>query len=110
MDQRALDALKGSIAKWKGIVAGTDADYGVKNCPLCAQYWNNDCEGCPIKNHTGYGECEDTPYQEWCDHLWHSGLKANTPEKLRDAQRMLDFLMSLLPAEDEFEEFVVEAQ
>lgn len=97
MDENTRRALEGSIAKWEGIVAGTEGDYGVKNCPLCAEFWSNDCTGCPVAIHTGYSECDKTPYEEWSDNTWHSGVKADTPYRQRIAQQMLDFLKSLLP-------------
>lgn len=100
MDQRALDALKGSIAKWEAIVAGTGADEGIRNCPLCTQYWHNGCVGCPVSELTGYESCDKTPYEAWSDDEdWFSGIKADTPERVGRAKMMLNFLKGLLPEE-----------
>lgn len=68
MDEQTLDALKGSIAKWEAIVAGTGEDLGAENCPLCALFLrnskdrSNDCKRCPVKIKTGLRYCKNTPY------------------------------------------------
>jgi len=38
MDEKTLAALRGSISKWEGIVAGTMQDSGASNCPLCKKF------------------------------------------------------------------------
>ena len=101
MDHRTLTALKGSIKKWEGIVAGTEGDEGIKNCPLCQEFWNDGCVGCPVYEHTGQMSCDGTPYDDWTHHRWESGMKAETPEDKLQAQKMLDFLKSLLPDNSE---------
>ena len=55
MDTKTLTALKGSIAKWEAIVAGTGEDRGTENCPLCAAFYHHPkhCEGCPVERSTG---------------------------------------------------------
>jgi hypothetical protein len=95
MDAATLEALKGSIAKWEGIVAGTTRDDGADNCPLCALFNTDDydrienaCEGCPVQKSAGIGFCMQTPYYAY-RHL-------KTTEA---AQAELDFLRSLLPAD-----------
>lgn len=106
MDSKTLDALKGSIRKWEAIVTGTGEDKGWKNCPLCVLFNNPNedheyaCGGCPVVEAVGNAECEDTPYYEWVDTFTVLELKvANTPERQALAQKELDFLRSLLPAE-----------
>lgn len=106
MNDETLTALKGSIAKWEAIVAGTGEDNGWKNCPLCVMFNNpNDvdrdyvCGVCPVVAAVGATECEETPYYEWVDTFGMLEIKAaNTPERQKLAQQELDFLRSLLPA------------
>lgn len=75
MDERTLTALKGSIAKWEGIVAGTVENRGFHNCPLCARFHPEAtnrsyrgphvCEGCPVKDKTGKSLCRGSPYYKF---------------------------------------------
>ena len=88
MDKRTLTVLKGSIKKWEGIVAGTIEDKGIENCPLCKEFYDDDCEGCPVADRTGQIHCLGSPYEEYC-------LGSNS--KQQSAQAELDFLRSLLP-------------
>lgn len=88
MDADTLEALRGSIAKWEGIVAGTVRDMGMSNCPLCQKFAyprGNECRGCPVAERTGRSDCRGTPYYE------------HDEEKPETAQAELDFLKSLLP-------------
>jgi hypothetical protein len=94
MDERTLTALKGSIAKWEAIVDGTGEDKGPENCPLCGLFNNqvnpwNFCVGCPVRAATGVKLCENTPYVAYDD----DPTTAN-------AQAELNFLKSLLPADE----------
>lgn len=103
MDARTLKALKGSIKKWEGIVAGTDVDDGDKNCPLCAEFLDQPfkefCEGCPVSAATGLDDCIGTPYQDW--HQAHDygrrPLMARDDETVMCAVLELEFLKGLLP-------------
>jgi hypothetical protein len=100
MDAETLEALNGSIRKWEAIVAGTGADSGPDNCPLCLRFhvdYRTDggtgCSGCPVAE-AGYRHCAGSPYDDYCD----------TPRALPDAvqaaaEKELAFLQSLLPAE-----------
>lgn len=64
MDAETLKALKGSIKKWRGIVAGTEIDHGSDNCPLCQLFVERteSCRGCPVQERTGRNYCHRTPY------------------------------------------------
>lgn len=98
MDAGTLEALRGSIAKWEGIVAGTRPDLGVLNCPLCRKFSVPECDGCPVKNATGQVGCHDTPYDYWAVGMDSANSRfAPTPELKVLAQAELDFLKSLLP-------------
>jgi len=102
MEKRTLTALKGSIAKWKAIVAGTGEDRGNDNCPLCLEFWlkKRSCAQCPVAIATGKWGCEDSPYEDW-DEAWSDDIDAariaTTSDLIELAQAELDFLKSLLP-------------
>lgn len=107
MDAKTLEALKGSIAKWEAIVAGASGSQGSDNCPLCAEFYKNDCAGCPVADQAGEIHCRRTPHYEWTnvDRVLENGWGGydfdNSPaDALRLAQAELDFLRSLLPAEE----------
>lgn len=93
MDAKTLKALNGSIEKWQNIVAKTDRDLGVKNCPLCQLFYvgrsqKDECNGCPVAESTGKTGCEGSPYMQHCI----------TPT-IQCAKAELKFLKSLLPKE-----------
>lgn len=110
MDAGTLEALRGSIAKWQGIVAGTLPDMGVANCPLCQRFTvpNDSCRGCPVMQKVGISDCAKTPYTNWSlvcpwpesfDGSESNERWAETDAHRRAAQAELDFLISLLPTE-----------
>jgi hypothetical protein len=116
MDERTLTALKGSVAKWEAIVAGTGSDERASNCPLCAEFYDahsvgddgeegDGCHGCPVSAKTGATDCNASPWEQWALVQYDLGRmevgtrKADTPELVKLAQAELDFLRSLLPAE-----------
>ena len=83
MDEKILEALKGSISKWEGIVADTVKDERSGNCPLCQLFT---CYECPVMLRSGHVGCINTPYTKYL----HDPSTEN-------AQAELDFLKSLLP-------------
>jgi hypothetical protein len=115
MDAETLEALRGSIAKWEGIVAGTLPDMGIENCSLCQRFAHENCHGCPVMLRTGKSDCVSTPYMQWhtvcpwseadigdgepVNERW-----AKTDAHRRAAQAELDFLKSLLPPEHRTDE------
>ena len=106
MDERTLTALQGSIAKWEAIVAGTGADHGDSNCPLCQIFFYSDfnkpmCGGCPVMARTRRAGCGNSPYQDWVEYQEGrgSGFRVFDETSLALAQAELDFLRSLLPKE-----------
>lgn len=113
MDAKTLEALNGSIEKWRKIVDGTGVDLAANNCPLCslfnsstAQGLKQDlelaCLGCPVFDNTGRRFCMGTPYIEWVK-MVHStmsrGRQVRNEQDRAIAQREVDFLKSLLPQE-----------
>jgi hypothetical protein len=107
MDAKTLEALKGSIAKWEAIVAGTGVDQGCDNCPLCLAFPGGDCtnpEGgkCPVAVSTGKNDCYGTPFYDFCkaaewDEFLDGSVVGNSEAAHAAAQAELDFLKSLLP-------------
>lgn len=97
-----LQALKGSIRKWKLIVDGKGVDNGGDNCPLCQKYREFYCEKCPVMKATEETSCDGSPYENW---MWFS-VRARKPGLLpkvvdvntrNAAKAELAFLKSLLP-------------
>lgn len=113
MDDKTLEALKGSIAKWEAIVAETNVDEGTSNCPLCQIFMKDerDCKGCPVVEKVKLTGCSGTPYVQWSHGQVNFYQKKygtldtgfGHPYKIVDeftrvaAQEELDFLRSLLP-------------
>ena len=105
MDERTLAALHASIKKWEGIVAGTTVDYGSDNSPLCKLFDNdhllasNHCNGCPVYGKSGRKFCFNTPHDDWVLASRHEADRrtADTPEAVKAAEAMRDYLISLLP-------------
>lgn len=108
MDAETLVALRGSIAKWEGIVKGTEVDRGVNNCPLCQKFTvpTDSCDGCPVNDATNDMGCCLSPYDEWHRvNPWTDETPdrraATTDEHRAAAQAEVDFLKSLLPSDPE---------
>ncbi len=101
MKKETLEALKGSIRKWEGIVAGTATDRGALNCPLCALFWRWECKDCPVASVTGEIWCRGTPYRAWEERMRREAGKrewtAFDEESRRLAEGELRFLKGLLP-------------
>jgi hypothetical protein len=99
MNKKTIEALNGSISKWKKVVDGTGKEDGAKNCPLCNMFLREFmCDGCPVKEFTGKVGCNNTPYTEWVSVVPDRTPK--TPEHYRIAQKEVDFLKSLLPKKE----------
>jgi hypothetical protein len=100
MTPKAQRALAGSIKKWEGILCGEIQDLAEKNCPLCAQFIDNDCKGCPVFAKTKKINCAATPHRtQWLPALrkapYQGGNYAETMAQKRGALAMLRFLESL---------------
>jgi len=93
------EAILGSIAKWRRIVAGETKDRGTIDCPLCEMYDAN-CSECPIGIRTGKEDCRGTPYEQWREHqevktCECSRLMASCPVCKSVAEAMLRWLEGL---------------
>ena len=56
-------------------------DGGVKTCGLCHLFYYHECEECPIMQHTGKVECQDTPYGNY-----HYGLGFALMDAIKEKQ------------------------
>lgn len=124
MEKRNLEALRGSIDKWKqNTIANSpdDVKLGWKDCPLCVIYNNYDnqksqtmdwyetrCIGCPVHAKTGAKGCRNTPYHDvedvhtaWQDVHGLAGEAAARENFRSAALDELLFLESLLPGNKE---------
>ncbi len=111
----ALNALVLSIDKWEAIVKGMGIDNGIKNCVLCATFYESDetdddgntidCVGCPVSIEVDDEHCDGTPWEKWANHHM---VKHDTPkipfQTVKGctmctilAAKELEFLQSLLP-------------
>lgn len=101
-NEETIEAIGESIAKWEGVVKGTIADEGGKNCPLCILCVEG-CDDCPIYVYAGYqGECIGTPYHDFVSLAEVEGPScfdkkwAKTAKAKEAANKMLEFLRMLL--------------
>lgn len=115
MDKRTREALEASIKHWQENVAAEEylrASLRAEDCALCIKFNSHatdensegektDCIGCPVMERTGIRYCEGSPYGRASRALANWRLHAENREAFRAAaQRELDFLISLRPAEE----------
>lgn len=68
-------------------------------CPLCAEFLDLGCRGCPVREKTGIGLCKESPYLDAADAFYESPKGPDSPQFKEAARRELEFLESLLPKE-----------
>lgn len=94
--KQSLNAIDGSINKWKRIVHFLGQDKGCNNCSLCIEYVDSDsiaCVNCPIYLYSGYDYCSNSPYMIWSeDYHDNNDGRAITREEIACANMMLSFL------------------
>jgi hypothetical protein len=113
-DDKTIEALKGSIEKWRRIREEDGIDNGSRDCPLCDIYWKevdleNDenievrCFFCPVYESTGQHACEGSPYKKWRSYLKEAVTKGIISYMVYDevseelALDMEEFLKGLMP-------------
>ena len=100
MNTKTLDALKASIVHWQENLAKAKAgerfELGPSECALCRLFFFvGDCDGCPVKDKTGYGGCVGTPYHKVRSVLLY---RRQSGDDLAEATKdEVEFLQSLLP-------------
>ena len=113
MDEKTLEALKASIAKWQENITASIPRVTFKvapqDCALCNLFFFTDdfydrCLGCPIQQKTGKKVCKGTPYTEAAKAVenWDSRVGDKARDRWREkaqlaARAEVDFLKSLLP-------------
>ena len=100
-----MEALKGSIAKWQGIVDGKVKDHACSNCPLCQVAFEiaspeiDQCFVCILHRDCNSEGCSNTPYIEFDNHreLEHNGINPDIlcPTCIELARAERDFLIEL---------------
>ncbi len=100
MNRKTLKALKGSIEHWERLASGQrkeNENIGVSDCPLCVEFYQKDCIGCPVMAKTGEECCDSTPFKDaWRAHRFE--LNGFDSLKFKNAaKKELAFLKSLLP-------------
>ena len=81
-NQQTLTALDESIAKWKGIVNGGQANMVVikTSCALCYLIDGYACPSCIISNFTSALDCDGTPFygtSNWNSYFYQEVLQPN---------------------------------
>lgn len=106
MDAKTLEAIKASIAKWEKNAEALGPIFyttGISDCPLCKEFFADDCKGCPISEKTGRSRCGESPYGEAADARsawWDFPSSFRRRVAAHNAARAeVDFLQSLLPQE-----------
>jgi hypothetical protein len=114
MDARTLAALDASILHWEQNAAAEkpgDASCSADDCALCdlvnlGVVAHTTCIGCPVFEKTGRKLCDGTPYAgasvAWKDWVWATSdeVSQRGEEFRAAAQREVEFLRSLRPAEE----------
>ena len=77
IDEVTLEALLGSIEKWRKIAYENEVDAGDENCPLCQTF--RYCSDCIIEINVQSCGCNYI-YDKWSDHHWQ-----NHPDEMDDA-------------------------
>ena len=98
------ELLSESVGHWRRVVDGLDiADSD--SCPLC-NYFDDDCENCPIQKDSNANGCSNTPYKKLIKYIHNStyfqlygNLKVFDDESIQYAIDMLEYLIRLLEKE-----------
>ena len=97
-------ALIDSIKHWHRNATDVFDGVGARHCALCKLYFANHCKDCPVKEHTGFSHCHNTPYSyaDMLERRWRFKLGEKTNGTFRRAAvAERDFLISLLPPHDQ---------
>ncbi len=96
-------ALRDSIAHWERLASGTSGENeGIyaDNCALCGLFIQNECNGCPVKEYSGFDMCQNAPWEDAERALDRAHDDKRSPAFIKAAARQLEFLKNLLPEND----------
>lgn len=101
MKQKDIDAIHHGIAKYDRLAHGFPEGIYDKSCKLCWMYVDNDCEGCIINKKTDGHSCDSTPWERiYLAHLTNNQF-SNDATWCRAVEDEIEFLISLLPEEEQ---------
>ena len=102
MDDLTAEALEAAIRHHKMNLAAKTFDgveIGSEDCPLCALFVDDKCEGCPVKEKTGKALCDGSPFPELShaamDWACHGNSKENRKTFRAAEKAEIAFLKSL---------------
>lgn len=85
--EKAVVALKKSIAHWERMAAGIGKDTPTAyECACCVAFDDADCDGCPISERTGEPDCNGTPFYEAQDAFWSRAYNLSYSQADLDAE------------------------
>jgi hypothetical protein len=93
--------LHKSILHWQTDVKKLHIEPTKDNCPLCGEYYEADCRGCPIAANSKGEGCHNTPIDGWGDASYAYKSASSHEEKGRTKQALKD-LNKVCDAEIEF--------
>lgn len=112
MDDVTRKALEGSIAHWERLLKCVKDDdpagarqegWGPDSCALCQEFYDNGCEGCPVKAITGYLHCIGSPWYRanWALNVWTTSESAERFDAFGAVSGEVEFLKWLRPQDDD---------
>lgn len=103
MKPETLTALRASIAHHEEnlkVKTPRKVDLSPKSCALCALFFKDGCDGCPVAERSGRARCVGTPYRELdCATYWWRMTRTSAERNafLTAERAEIAFLRSLLP-------------
>ena len=98
MKEATLKALNASIVKWKERAAGKHSPPSPEACPLCDEFFDDLCDGCPVAGPEMENEgCLFTPCPAYAREIKTRDITLCDSLLRCYAQAEVDFLESLLP-------------
>lgn len=92
-DRETIELGKRVIKKWEGVCYTGKRERGINDCPYCGEFWEGNCEGCPIFFFSGGNYCGNTIYPEYFYCAKHNCF--STPKCLDLAFKMLEYVREI---------------
>ena len=94
-----MKALDESIKHWEENLKLDQETYSndADDCPLCAEFYDAKCRGCPVYEYTGEKDCGNTPWERtpMLDSIARARGKVERDRLKKLVQREIDFLCML---------------